>query len=232
MGSGLALKRSELAEVNCCATCHPSIVMPAAERASPFYTGTNEFFVYSVIAVYKVREFPRCRLFDASQILFAVGIFMMRPLMLYISLLSLLLLGCGLSENRDKPKVESLYDARGECYRYEMCLYKDVEYHCIMDTTVVDEIVQFIEKVEHNIKDCQNCFMDTTLVFFIPIKNGDFSQHVNHSCCYATNKRNGCDTLKVITVIKDRMFVPHGSEYEITKDSSGWKIIKMNLWIH
>ena len=69
MGSGLALKRSELAEVNCFATCHPersrriqSIVMPAAERASPFYIGTNEFFVYSVIAVYKVREFPRCQI--------------------------------------------------------------------------------------------------------------------------------------------------------------------------
>ena len=231
--------------------------MPAAERASPFYTGTNEFFVYSVIAVYKVREFPRCRLFDASQILFAVGIFMMRPLMLYISLLSLLLLGCGLSENRDKPKVESLYDARGECYRYEMCLYKDVKYHCIMDTTVVDEIVQFIEKVEHNIKDCQNCFMDTTLVnemlqyaerygyntesdasaiYKIHSIEGTYdpqkTKHVNHSCCYAMNKRNGCDTLKIITVIKDRMFVPHGSEYEITKDSSGWKIIKMNLWVH
>ncbi|MBR6942886.1 MAG: hypothetical protein IKH55_07465 [Fibrobacter sp.] len=42
--------------------------MPAIVRASPFYIGTNEFFVYSVIAVYKVREFPRCRLFDASQI--------------------------------------------------------------------------------------------------------------------------------------------------------------------
>lgn len=64
----------------------------------------------------------------------------MRALMVYISLLSLLLLECSLSENRDESKVESLYDARGECYRYEMCLYKDVKYHCIMDTTVVDEI--------------------------------------------------------------------------------------------
>ena len=58
------------------------------------------------------------------------------------------------------------------------------------------------------------------------------TKHVKHSCCYATNKRNGCDTLKVMTVIKDRRFVPHGSEYEITKDSSGWKIVKMGLWIH
>jgi len=28
--------------------------MPAIVRASPFYIGTNEFFVYSVIAVWKI----------------------------------------------------------------------------------------------------------------------------------------------------------------------------------
>ena len=39
-----------------------SIVMPAFVPASPFYIGTNDFFVYSVIAVYKVREFPRCQI--------------------------------------------------------------------------------------------------------------------------------------------------------------------------
>jgi hypothetical protein len=38
-----------------------SIVMPATARASPFYIGTNEFFVYSVIAVYKwtMQEFNK-----------------------------------------------------------------------------------------------------------------------------------------------------------------------------
>ena len=39
-----------------------SIVMPAFVPASPFYIGINEIFVYSVIAVYKVREFPRCQI--------------------------------------------------------------------------------------------------------------------------------------------------------------------------
>lgn len=181
----------------------------------------------------------------------------MRTLIYNISLLTLLLLGCSLGEKRDEPQVDSTSDARGECYRYEMCLYKDVRYHCIMDTNVVDEVTRFIEKVEHNIKDCHNCFMDTTVVnemlqnaekkgyntesdtsdlykifsiegFYDPKK----TKHVSHSCCYATNKRNGCDTLKVMTVIKDKKLVPHGSEYEITKDSSGWKIVKMGLWIH
>jgi hypothetical protein len=200
--------------------------MPAAERASPFYTGTNEFFVYSVIAVYKVREFPRCRLFDASQILFAVGIFMMRPLMLYISLLSLLLLGCSLSENRDESKVESLYDARGECYRYEMCLYKDVKYHCIMDTTVVEEIIHFFEVALPN----------EMTSYRISHIEGSFDRkkykHPKLSCCYAKNKLNGCDTLEVTTIDKNEKFVPNGSSYMITRDSSEWKIIKMNLWVH
>ncbi len=181
----------------------------------------------------------------------------MRVLIYSISLLSLFLQGCGFGEKRDEPQIESISNARGECYHYEMCLYKDVKYHCIMDTTVVDEIVQFIEKVEHNIRDCQNCFMDTTLVnemlqyaerhgyntesdasaiYKIHSIEGTYdsqkTKHVNHSCCYATNKSNGCDTLKVMTIVKDRKTVPHGSEYEITKDSSGWKVVKMGLWVH
>ena len=125
-----------------------------------------------------------------------------------------------------------------------------------MDTAVVDEIAHFIENAEH-IKNCRNCFMDTTVVnemlqnaekkgyntesdtsnlykifsiegFYDPRK----TKHAKHSCCYATNKSNGCDTLKVTTVIKDKKNVPHGSSYEITKDSSGWKILKMDLWVH
>ena len=89
---------------------------------------------------------------------------MMRVLIYSISLLSLFLQGCGLGEKKDEPQIESISNARGECYHYEMCLYKDVRYHCIMDTAVVDDIAHFIEKVEHNIKDCRNCFMDTTVV--------------------------------------------------------------------
>ena len=174
-----------------------------------------------------------------------------------IIFLSSFMLSCSFSERHNEPRTESLNDAKGECHRYEMCLYNDVRYHCIMDTAVVDEIAYFIEKVEHNIKDCRNCFMDTTVVneilqnaekkgyntesdtsdlykifsiegFYDPKK----TKHVNHSCCYATNKSNGCDTLKVMTIVKDKKTVPHGNEYEITKDSSGWKVVKMGLWVH
>lgn len=107
-----------------------------------------------------------------------------------------------------------------------MCLYNDVRYNCIIDTAVVDEIAHFIEKVEHNIKDCRNCFMDTTVVNEL-LQNAEkqgydtesdtsdlyeiFSiegfyktKHAKHSCRYATNKSNGCDTLRVTTIIKDK----------------------------
>ena len=180
----------------------------------------------------------------------------MRVLICYISLLSLFLFDCSFSEKGGELQVDSLSDARGECHRYEMCLYNDIRYHCIMDTAVVDEIAHFIENAEH-IKNCRNCFMDTTVVnemlqnaekkgyntesdtsnlykifsiegFYVPRK----TKHAKHSCCYATNKSNGCDTLKVTTVIKDNKNGPHGSSYEITKDSSGWKILKMDLWVH
>ncbi len=182
---------------------------------------------------------------------------MMRALIYCISLLSLFLFDCSFGERRGELQVDSLSDARGECHRYEMCLYNDVRYHCIMDAAVVDDIAHFIEKVEHNIKDCRNCFMDTTVVnellqnaekqgyntesdtsnlykvfsiegYYDPRK----TKHAKHSCCYATNKSNGCDTLKVTTIIKDKKNVPHGSSYEIIKDSSEWKILKKNLWVH
>lgn len=182
---------------------------------------------------------------------------MMCVLICSISLLSLFLQGCGFGEKRDEPQIESISNARGECYHYEMCLYKDVRYHCIMDTAVVDDIAHFIEKVEHNIKDCRNYFMDTTVVnellreaekqgyntesdtsnlYKIFSIEGFYdlrkTKHPKHSCCYAANKSNGCDTLKVTTIIKDKKNVPHGSLYEIIKDSSGWKILKMELWVH
>jgi hypothetical protein len=57
-------------------------------------------------------------------------------------------------------------------------------------------------------------------------------KHPKLSGCYAKNKLNGCDTLEVTTIDKNEKFVPNGSSYMITSDSSEWKIIKMNLWVH
>ena len=107
-----------------------------------------------------------------------------------------------------------------------MCLYKDVEYHCIMDSSVVEEIIHFFEVALPN----------EMTSYRISHIEGSFDRkkykHPKLSCCYAKNKLNGCDTLEVTTIDKNEKFVPNGSSYMITRDSSGWKIIKMNLWVH
>lgn len=157
---------------------------------------------------------------------------MMRVLILFISLFQLWLLTTCSSVNRQSNPYHSTWrdnindGSRGECYRYELCRYKNIEYHCIMDSSVVEEIIHFFEvSIPNEMKSYKISHIEGSF-------DRNRFKHPKSSCCYAKNKSNGCDTLEVTTIDKNEKFVPNGNLYMITKDSLEWKIISYSFWSH